>query len=154
MFDARKIYNAWRESGLSWQKFWPAKQHAKPSLPEMPELPEAAVAAAPEAKIAEPEVSEKFDMANFVAKAELIAVSKERDDLMVALDKVTASLEQLERSLGLNATSTVIPMPNGGGEGGRSLIDIYNQLEGDSKTLFFRQHRDELLKFVNKPSQS
>jgi hypothetical protein len=37
---------------------------------------------------------------------------------------------------------------------GRSLIDIYNEMpDGEDKAAFYKEHREQLIRFANKPAR-
>jgi hypothetical protein len=85
---------------------------------------------------------------------ELKAALAKHADAEAKLARAYESLDRLERSYGA-AAAKVVAMTAPAIVGQKSLIDIYNEMpDGEEKSVFYREHRDELVKFANKPAKA
>jgi Clp protease len=75
---------------------------------------------------------------------ELQARTKERDDARAALARTKFLLSALERSYGLAAAQTIVPMPAGAGGESVDVLDRLNSLEGEAQTAFYRKHKEAI----------
>ncbi len=81
---------------------------------------------------------------------EVKVASRKRDEAEAKLAKAYESLDRLERSYGISAAKVIAMTPMTGGQ--RTLIDVYNEMpDGDEKSIFYKEHRESLIKFANKP---
>jgi ATP-dependent Clp endopeptidase proteolytic subunit ClpP len=68
------------------------------------------------------------------------------------LAKAYESLDRLERSYGMAAAKVIAMTPAASVGGTKSLIETYNEMpDGPEKSIFYNEHRNDLIKFANKP---
>jgi len=75
---------------------------------------------------------------------ELVARTKERDDARNALARTKFLLSALERSYGLAAAQTVVPMPAGALGESVDVLDRFDSLQGEAQTAFYRKHKEAI----------
>jgi Clp protease len=75
---------------------------------------------------------------------ELVARTKERDDARNALARTKFLLSALERSYGLAAAQTVVPMPASALGESVDVLDRLNSLEGEAATAFYNANKQAI----------
>lgn len=84
-----------------------------------------------------------------LARFELKYAEAKHAEAEAKLAKAYESLDRLERSYGMSAAKVVAMTPAIIGQ--RSIFDIYNEMpDGEAKSIFYKEHREELIKFANK----
>jgi hypothetical protein len=98
----------------------------------------------PEAEAAVPNTMAGLRASVRTLNTELQARTKERDDARAALARTKFLLSALERSYGLAAAQTIVPMPAGAGGESVDVLDRLNSLEGEAQTAFYRKHKEAI----------
>jgi hypothetical protein len=81
---------------------------------------------------------------------ELKAALAKNSEAEAKLAKAYESLDRLERSYGMAAAKVVAMTPAVSGQ--KTAFDIYIEMpDGAEKTAFYKEHRDTIVKFANKP---
>ncbi len=103
----------------------------------------------PEAEAAVPNTMAGLRASVRTLNVELVARTKERDDARNALARTKFLLSALERSYGLAAAQTIVPMPSGAGGESVDVLERLNSLDGEAQTEFYRANKDAIWRAQN-----